>query len=223
MDVGLWADRGDTPGRTNSVSWVTKSIAGEGVEAPVSAACATKLLGAAEPAFKLQPGQMVTVAVAMKSSFDVKDPPAAVRVGYDPGLILKELREMIEAIGGANGFTLNNKHGVENCCTVPNTINEMLCMGHEHVLRLFPVWPKEKDARFMGIRTWDAFLFSSELKGGVVQYVKIHSEKGRDGTLQNHWPGKTACVMRNGRPAESVTGSRLMLKSCAGETIEVEP
>ncbi|MCF7855843.1 MAG: hypothetical protein K9N51_13670, partial [Candidatus Pacebacteria bacterium] len=44
---------------------------------PTSAACAVKLLGASEPTFKLKPGQKVTVALAMQSSFDTDNPLAA--------------------------------------------------------------------------------------------------------------------------------------------------
>jgi hypothetical protein len=56
--------------------------------------------------------------------------PAAVRVGYDPEAILAKLREMVRTRGAPNGFHKRNPHGIENCSTVPNTINEMLCMGH---------------------------------------------------------------------------------------------
>jgi hypothetical protein len=149
--------------------------------------------------------------------------PAAVRVGYDPEIILKEMKGMIEAIGGANGFTRNNKHGVENCSIVPNTINEMLCMGHGHVLRVFPVWPKEKDARFWNLRTWDAFLVSSALKGGVVQYVKITSERGRDCTLVNPWPGKAVDVYRDGKKLDTLKGDRIVMKTDAGVTVLLGP
>ena len=149
--------------------------------------------------------------------------PAAVRVGYDPETILQKLREMIEKVGGVNGFTRGNPHGVENCSIVPNTINEMLCMGHGHVLRVFPVWPKSKDARFVNIRTWGAFLVSSALKGGAVQYVKIHSERGRNCTMVNPWPGKPVVVYRSGKRAETLNGERILLKTEAGGTVVLGP
>jgi len=149
--------------------------------------------------------------------------PAAVRVGYDPEFILKELRGMIEAIGGTNGFTTGNVHGVENCSIVPNTINEMLCMGHGHVLRVFPQWPKTKDARFTNLRTWGAFLVSSSLKGGVVQSIRLHSEQGRDCTLLNPWPGKALDIFRDGKKSESLKGERVIIKTQPGATLVVVP
>jgi len=148
---------------------------------------------------------------------------AAVRVGYNPEVILNELRGMIEKVGDVNGFTRGNVHGVENCSIVPNAINEMLCMGHQGVLRVFPVWPKSKDARFLNIRAWGALLVSSELKGGVVKYVRIHSEKGRPCTLVNPWPGKSVDVYRGGKKAETLKGNRFVLKTEAGATVVLGP
>lgn len=74
--------------------------------------------------------------------------PAAVRVAYDPDTILAKMHQYIEHTY-PNGYQLDNPHGIENLSTIPNTINEMLCMGHGGVLRVFPVWPKKKDASFM--------------------------------------------------------------------------
>jgi len=145
--------------------------------------------------------------------------PAAVRVGYDPEVILSELRSMIKKVGSPNGFTGRNPHGIENCSIVPNTINMMLCMSHQHVLRLFPVWPNDKDARFADLRTWGAFLVSSELKGGQVQYVRIRSERGKPCAVQNPWPGAEVQVYRDGREAERVSGQRAAIKTKQGELL----
>jgi len=147
--------------------------------------------------------------------------PAAVRVGYDPDRILHELRDYAEH-AGPNGFQRGNPHGIENLSTVPNTINEMLCMGHNGVLRLFPVWPKERDAAFVNIRCWGAFLVSGVLKDGVVQKVTILSEKGSDCTVGNPWPGKPVQVLRNGETAEVVEGERFTLATVANESIALE-
>jgi len=148
---------------------------------------------------------------------------AAIRVGYDPGIILKELHGMVEAIGGVNGFTRGNVHGVENCSIVPNAINEMLCMSHRQVLRVFPVWPKNRDARFLNIRAWGAFLVSSALKAGEIQFVKVHSEQGRDCTLVNPWPGKAMDIYRDGKKVETLKGERVVLKTVAGATVVLAP
>jgi len=56
-----------------------------------------------------------------------------------------------------------------------------------------------------------------------VRGAKIVSEKGRACTVQNPWPGKTVRVIRDGKPAESATGDRFILKTGVGETIGIEP
>ena len=115
--------------------------------------------------------------------------PAAVRVGYPADSILVHLHEY-SLHTYPNGFQYGNPHGTENWSTVPNTINEMLCMGHQGIVRIFPVWPRTLDASFHQIRVEGAFLVSSSLKDGTVGEVTIVSEKGLDLKLQNPWPGK---------------------------------
>jgi alpha-L-fucosidase 2 len=147
--------------------------------------------------------------------------PAAVRVGYDPNIILKEMRTLIADHSYPNGFKKDNPHGIENFSTVPCTINEMLCMGHQNVLRMFPVWPKQKDATFTNIRAIGAFLVSSELKNGKVQYVKIYSEQGRDCRMINPWSDYEVVLYRNGKKAEKLSGERFTFKTQKGEYLEL--
>jgi alpha-L-fucosidase 2 len=66
----------------------------------------------------------------------------------------------------------------------------MLMQSHEGVIRLFPCWPKDQDARFGTLRAVGSFLVSAELKGGVISGVKITSEKGGDCVIVNPWPGR---------------------------------
>ena len=124
--------------------------------------------------------------------------PAAVRIGYDPDSILVHLN-VYSHHTYPNGFQLDNPHGIENWSTVPNTINEMLCMGHQDIVRVFPVWPREKDASFHQIRVEGAFLVSAELKNKEVTSLTIVSEQGRPLTLLNPWKQKK--VRMEVRPA----------------------
>jgi hypothetical protein len=149
--------------------------------------------------------------------------PAAVRVGYDPHVILAKLRTYVTQHAQTNGFAASNPHGIENCSIVPNTINEMLCMGHQGVLRVFPVWPKDKDARFGTLRAHGAFLVSSDLSDGVVQYVKLQSERGRACTFQNPWDGKAVRLYRNGKQAEALEGERFTFKTAVAEQVVLVP
>jgi len=149
--------------------------------------------------------------------------PAAVRVGYDPEVIYERLRTYVLKHANANGFAAHNPHGIENCSIVPNTINEMLCMGHQAVLRVFPVWPKDRDARFAGLRAEGAFLVSSELRDGVVQYVRLLSERGRTCTFENPWPKEPVTLERNGQRAEQLAGKRFAFPTGEDEVIALVP
>jgi len=147
--------------------------------------------------------------------------PAAVRVGYNPTEILNNLRTLFFASSARTNSQL--PRNLEEGSTVPNTINEMLCMSHRQILRLFPVWPKNKDARFWNLRAEGAFLVSSELKDGRVRFVKIYSEKGRDCTLVNPWSAKGVVVYRNGKRSETLKGDRVVIKTTAGGTVKLGP
>jgi alpha-L-fucosidase 2 len=144
---------------------------------------------------------------------------AAARVGYDPSVILKEMRAMLEKIAGPNGMIPGNPHGMEHQSIVPNAIQEMLIQSHEGVIRLFPCWPKDQDARFGTLRARGAFLVSAEQKKGVVCGVSILSEKGRDCTVLNPWPGRK--VLLAGR--ETLSGERFTFRTKHEELIELAP
>ena len=138
--------------------------------------------------------------------------PAAVRVGLDPDTILHHLNVYAKHTY-LNGFQRGNPHGIENLSTVPNTINEMLCMGHQGIIRLFPVWPKGQDASFYHIRVEGAFLVSASQKAGEISYLKILSEKGRDLTLYNPWKGQKVQVSVDGSDLCILEGDILSLKT----------
>jgi len=149
--------------------------------------------------------------------------PAAVRVGYDPRIILEKLHEYVTRHGQPNGFAARNPHGIENCSTVPNTINMMLCTGHQGVLRVFGVWPRDRDARFGTIRAEGAFLVSGQLARGHARYVRILSERGRACVLVDPWPGQAVVLYRNGKQGEVLRGKRLRFPTAVGEEILLGP
>jgi hypothetical protein len=105
---------------------------------------------------------------------------------------------------------------------VTATINEMLLQSHQGVIRLFPDWPKDKDARFDKLRAYGAFLVSAEMKGGAVQNVRIVSERGQLCTLRNPWPGKKVRLTRNGNPAEELAGDLVKFTTGIGEVFELK-
>ncbi len=148
--------------------------------------------------------------------------PAAVRVGYNPDSILMHLNTY-SLHTYPNGFQYNNPHGIENLSTVPNTVNEMLCMGHQNMVRVFPVWPRDKDASFHQIRVEGAFLVSSELKKGEINFLTIFSEKGRDLTLLNPWGEKKLEIKDGTTNKKIIEGRYITMKTEAGQTYQFVP
>ena len=145
---------------------------------------------------------------------------ACARVGYDPKRILAGLRHECDTRSAPNRLLQYGGGGIENCSGFL-AVNEMLLQSHGGVIRLFPCWPREMDARFGTLRAVGAFLVSADLKGGVISGVKISSEKGRACTVVNPWPDKKVQVIRNGKNAETVAGDRFTLETSVNETLEL--
>jgi hypothetical protein len=98
----------------------------------------------------------------------------------------------------------------------------MLCMGHQDVVRLFPVWPRNKDASFHQIRVEGAFLVSAALKGGEVTELSIYSEQGRPLCLLNPWKGRKIRVKSQGTE-QLYEGERIRINTEKGATYSLEP
>jgi len=147
---------------------------------------------------------------------------ACARVGYDPKRILKELRRIYDRCAFPNMLMIFDGGGIENVSSVLG-VTEMLMQSHEDVIRLFPAWPKDLDARFGTLRANGAFLVSADLKGGTIGGVRIQSEKGRDCTVVNPWPDKKVTLVRGGKPAEILQGNRFTFKTSPGENLELQP
>ncbi len=145
----------------------------------------------------------------------------AVRVGYDPEIIWKNLTRISRG-ASPNGCIWQ---GVESWMFVPNTLQEMMLQSHENVLRFFRCWPKKSEptASFRDLWAHGAFRCSATLKDGVVADVRIVSEKGRGCMVENPWPGKKVMLTRNSKNAETLIGDRLKFATTTAETILLTP
>ncbi|MCX7048080.1 MAG: hypothetical protein NTX50_21670 [Candidatus Sumerlaeota bacterium] len=146
---------------------------------------------------------------------------ACARVGYDPRQILSNLRIECDKRSYPSLILYYGGGGIENAAGFL-AVNEMLMQSHEGVIRFFPCWPREMDARFGGLRAVGAFLVSAELKNGAAGGVKIVSEKGKDCAVVNPWPVKKIALIRNGKEAETMSGARFAFKTAANEIIELK-
>ena len=151
--------------------------------------------------------------------------PAAVRVGYDPDEIWRELHERLRVRGLPNGFIDGNPHGIENLLTAANTLQEMMLLSHEGIIRLFAVWPREThpNASFFGLWAYGAFVVSASLKDGIVADVVIESRKGGTLCLENPWQGSSLRVTEeNSGAVRNYSGERVEIPAFAGGIYRIE-
>ncbi|GEO09668.1 glycosyl hydrolase family 95 catalytic domain-containing protein [Segetibacter aerophilus] len=104
---------------------------------------------------------------------------------------------------------------------LPAVINECLMQGYDGLIRLFPNWPKEKDATFNNLRAAGAFLVSASQQDEKVTGVKIISEKGNELRIINPWGTDGDVVTAAGKRA--IGKSLLVLKTTPGEVILLRP
>ncbi len=147
----------------------------------------------------------------------------AARLGYDPDFLFEKAKNKIEKYSYPNLWIFAEGGGIETCSGIPGMINEMMLQSHDGLIRVFPVFPDDQKASFYRLRTFGAFLVSSAIKNGLIQYVSIESEKGRDCFILNPWDGKEIQVYRNGEKAQVLGGEELSFKTQRGERITLLP
>jgi hypothetical protein len=107
----------------------------------------------------------------------------AARLEYPSEEIIAHIHEMIEKSGLPNGMFRFHGGGLENSTGIPATVNEMLLQSYEDIIRLFPVWDRNSDASFHGLRANGAFVVDAALKGGKIR-AELLSEQGRSLTIE---------------------------------------
>ena len=147
---------------------------------------------------------------------------AAVRIGYDQAIILRELHKY--ALNTKpNGFRKENPRGIENSCRVTNALSEMFCMSAGNVIRVFGNFPRNVNAEFRDLRAWGAFLVSAVQHEGIISGISIFSEKGENCTIANPGPSMEVLLVRNGIPSEKLKSERFEFKTSPSEKIELLP
>ncbi|MBZ5619422.1 MAG: glycoside hydrolase family 95 protein [Acidobacteriia bacterium] len=91
--------------------------------------------------------------------------------------------------------------------------------GEDPILHVFPAWPKEWDARYTLLGR-GAFLVSSSMRNGRVEFVELESQQGAECRLRNPFEGD-ACLYRDGKKAETLQGSLLRFPTRRGEALVV--
>jgi hypothetical protein len=93
-----------------------------------------------------------------------------------------------------HGFYLSESVGIAAA------ISEFLVESVDNVIRVFPCWPKEKDAAFANLRAQGGFLVSARQKAGTVVKLEIASTVGGKLRLLSPWTG--TLIERDTRPGE---------------------
>ena len=81
-------------------------------------------------------------------------------------------------------------------------VSELLLQSVGDIIRVFPAWPKEHDAKFANLRAQGGFLVSAEQKAGKVAKLHLTSTVGGRLRLLNPWTGQLA--ERETKPGESL-------------------
>ena len=79
---------------------------------------------------------------------------------------------------------------------------ELLLQSVGDIIRVFPAWPQEQDAKFANLRAQGGFLVSAEQRGGRVVKLEIVSTVGGKLRLLNPWTGQL--VERETQPSEKL-------------------
>ena len=144
--------------------------------------------------------------------------PMAARLEYPPEEIISHIHEVLEKRARQNGTFNYGGGGLENNAAIPMTVNEMLLQSYEGIIRLFPVWDRNRDAKFSGLRANGAFLVNGSVENGIV-YAEIMSEQGMPLTVEAPENGYVL-VMGDGRRLE-ITDKFITVDTQKGETVRL--
>ena len=143
---------------------------------------------------------------------------SAVKGGYPAQSLLDRFKDLLDKFMRRNFTVPKGGHGTESVANL-EYINAAMLQSQEGFLRLFPAWPNPK-AKFVRLRAQGAFLVSSELDHGDIAYVEIYSEKGKNCSVLNPWPGySTTIVNSHNKPVEfEISGDRISFSTLSGES-----
>ena len=177
--------------------------------------------------------------------------PMMVRTFHDPEDVLTVLDyTRANRMHNAQHFTewnLTQSNGNETWMIIDG-LNDMMMMSHlsekagagtlgksgvgsddtaqERYIKLFPVWPTNRNASFHQIRARGAFLVSAELNGGDIAGCEIISEKGNICRISNPWDGSDTMVVKTAAGqavSTTVSGKIYSFNTTPGVTYVLEP
>ncbi|MEK7407638.1 MAG: DUF5703 domain-containing protein [Acidobacteriota bacterium] len=94
--------------------------------------------------------------------------------------------------------------------------------GDDPVLHVFPAWPREWDAQYT-LAARGAFLVTSSMRQGQIEFVELLSQAGAECRLRNPWGEGPVTLHRDGKASETLRGSLLRFPTRRGERIVALP
>ncbi len=111
--------------------------------------------------------------------------PCAVRLGIDPKLIIKRLKQNYDKFQQPNLLMLHGGGCLENCSLTASTLNEMALQSYDGIIKIFPNWDKDISCSFKNLRADGGFLVSAKTDNGNITDIEIFSESGGKAILKN--------------------------------------
>lgn len=147
---------------------------------------------------------------------------SAVKGGYPAQSLLDRFRFLLSKFMRRNFTVPKGGHGTESVANL-EYLNSCMLQSQEGFLRFFPAWPKQ-EAKFVRLRTQDAFLVSAKMAKGEVTDLEIFSEKGKDCTILNPWPGQSISIMDSGKKqvTSEPRGDKISFQTKPGESYLVK-
>lgn len=105
---------------------------------------------------------------------------------------LEDLRRYYRPEVQPNGMFHWPMHGyyLSESVGIAAMVSECLVQSVGGVIRVFPAWPKERDAKFTNLRAQGGFLVSAEQRGGAIVRLRIVSTVGGRLRLLDPWTGR---------------------------------
>ncbi|MHC4637396.1 MAG: glycosyl hydrolase family 95 catalytic domain-containing protein [Planctomycetota bacterium] len=117
---------------------------------------------------------------------------------------------------------------VENLGLAADSLHLALCHavpprpGGETIIQIFPAWPKKWDASFT-LLCRGAFLVTSSMRKGQIEFVEIKSLDSSKCRMRNPWSGTEVTLYRDGRKLQNINADLLEFDTSKEQNFLIVP
>ncbi|OIV35736.1 hypothetical protein BIV57_19865 [Mangrovactinospora gilvigrisea] len=102
----------------------------------------------------------------------------AARAGWDGADLIEKFKARTAQLWRPSNLTPYCTVGGIEVAGPLEALNSLLMTSEGGTVRLFPSWPRDRDASFTDLRAKGAFLVSAELSGGRITSAEVRAERG---------------------------------------------